>query len=103
MGERSAHAFSTRATLYRVVLELVPNIYVKEDFNDYEELNIIGKNIIAIYSNMAEMSKHCAKQKKVDRKVKIHQRSGNYSSWVPFGLLYIFVNKVVLKQPHSGQ
>lgn len=58
------HAISTRATLYGVVLVLVPNIYVKEDFNDYEELNIIGKDIIAIYNNMAEMSKYCAKQKK---------------------------------------
>lgn len=74
MEETSVHAISKRAAPYRVVLVLVPNIYVKGDFNDDEDLNIIGKDIIAIYNNMAEMSKYYAKQKKVDRKVKNHQK-----------------------------
>lgn len=105
MKETFASAISVRAALYRVALVLVPNIYVKEDFNDYEDLNIIGKDIIAIYNNMAEMSKYCAKQKK-SRQESLEpseKKSGNYSSWAQFGLLYVFVNKVVLKQSHSGQ
>lgn len=70
---RFDYIVSTRATLYIVILVLLPNIYLKKDFNDSEELN-----------------NTC-----VDKGMK------KCDSWAKSGLPPAFINRVLLTHSHS--
>lgn len=73
MDGRFDYVVSTRAILYIVILVLLPNIYLKKDFNDSEELN-----------------NTC-----VDRGMK------KCGSWAKSGLPPAFINRVLLTHSHS--